>query len=55
MTRTLGVVHLRALDMLQGVLEVMNLLTGNVISFHRFKKLLMELKLLPRKMVFNTG
>ena len=30
--RTLGVVYIRALDTLQGGFEVMNLLTGNLIS-----------------------
>ena len=33
--RTLGVIYIRALDKLQGGFEVINLLTGNIISFCR--------------------
>ena len=48
MTRTLGVVHLRTLDILHSVFEVINLLTGDIISCHKVNTLLMELKLLPK-------
>ena len=33
--RKLGIIYLQALDMIQGGFEVMNLLTGNIISRHK--------------------
>ena len=59
MTRTLGVIYLQALDMLQGGFEVMNLLTlkvtyhCKVILIQITQKLSMELRIFPKKRVLN--